>query len=90
MTIPKFLQTTFETQETINIYQIMNFKKYYSNQARNENIPGFRGSNYQKSFGFGDVFKKFFSWIIPIVKKNASPVIKTCTKLCYKNCITYC
>ena len=62
----------------------MNFKKYYSNQARNENIPGFRGSNYQKSFGFGDVFKKFFSWIIPIVKKNVTPLIKSLGKYVIK------
>ena len=58
----------------------MDFKTYYSNQARNENTPVFRGSNYQKGYGFGDVFKKFFSWIIPIVKKNASPVMKTLGK----------
>jgi hypothetical protein len=58
----------------------MDFKTYYFNQARNENAPVFRGTNYQKGYGFGDVFKKFFSWIMPIVKKNATPVIKTLGK----------
>jgi hypothetical protein len=53
----------------------MNYQSYYSNQAKNE-IPIFKGSYYQRGYGFGDIFKKFFSWIVPIVKKNAYPVLK--------------
>jgi transposase len=53
----------------------MNYRTYYENQAKNE-IPVFKGSLIQRGYGFGDIFKKFFSWIVPIVKKNAVPVLK--------------
>jgi hypothetical protein len=53
----------------------MNYHSYYENQAKNE-IPVFKGAIFQKGYGFGDIFKKFFSWIVPIVKKNAVPVLK--------------
>jgi hypothetical protein len=53
----------------------MNYQNYYDNQARNQ-IPIFHGSAFQRGFGFGDIFKKFFTWIVPIVKKNALPLMK--------------
>jgi hypothetical protein len=46
----------------------MDYDNYYQNQAK-EKLPVFRGSIYQKGYGFGDVFKKFFRWVVPIVKK---------------------
>ena len=52
----------------------MDFEQYYKNQIKD---PVFRGSIYQRGHGFGDVFKKFFSWILPIVKQHASPIAKT-------------
>ena len=54
----------------------MDYNLYYKNQSKNEGSPVFRGSNFQKGYGFGDIFKKFFSWIVPIVKKNATPILK--------------
>ena len=54
----------------------MDFNQYYLNQAKNLNQPVFRGSTYQRGYGFGDIFKKFFSFIMPLIRKNATPVLK--------------
>ena len=53
----------------------MDYESYYNNQAR-EIIPVFRGSSYQRGHGFGNVFKKLFRWIVPIVKENVKPIVK--------------
>ncbi len=36
----------------------------------------FRGSVYQKGYGLGGSFKRFFKWIIPIFKQHALPKIE--------------
>ena len=51
----------------------MTFDKYYTDQA-NSNLPVFRGANYQRGYGFGNVFKNIFRWIIPLVKEHAKPI----------------
>lgn len=53
----------------------MSFEKYYTDQA-SSNLPVFRGAAYQRGYGFGNVFKKLFRWIVPIVKKHAQPIAK--------------
>ena len=53
----------------------MSFEKYYTDQA-SSNLPVFRGASYQKGYGFGNVFKKLFRWIVPIVKHHAQPIAK--------------
>jgi hypothetical protein len=57
----------------------MDYNSYYTNQAKNE-LTVFRGATFQRGSGFGDVFKKFFRWIVPIVKKNSEPVLRTIGK----------
>lgn len=37
----------------------------------------YRGSAFQKGYGLGGNFRKFFSWIVPIIKKHALPVVET-------------
>jgi hypothetical protein len=54
----------------------MDYNLYYKNQANNIDPSVFRGSTFQRGYGFGDVFKKFFNWIVPIIKKNATPVLQ--------------
>jgi hypothetical protein len=54
----------------------MDYNIYYKNQANNNFDKFFHGSTFQRGYGFGDVFKKFFNWIVPIVKKNATPILK--------------
>ena len=53
----------------------MSFDNYYTDQA-SSNLPVFRGASFQRGYGFGNVFKKIFRWIVPIVKKHAQPIAK--------------
>ena len=39
-------------------------------------IPGFRGPVYQKGHGLGAMFKRLFKWAIPIIQKNAAPIME--------------
>jgi hypothetical protein len=56
----------------------MDYNKYYFEQAGNgANVNVYKGQMYQKGYGLGGMFKRFFSWIIPIVKKHAMPAVET-------------
>lgn len=55
----------------------MDFKNYYLNQA---NGNYFRGVAFQKGYGLGGAFRKFFSWFIPVLKESAFPVLKNVGK----------
>ena len=44
----------------------------------NNNI--FRGAPYQRGYGLGGTFRRFFSWIIPLVKKHALPALESGAK----------
>jgi hypothetical protein len=37
----------------------------------------YRGSPYQRGYGLGGTFRKFFRWIVPLVQKHAFPVIES-------------
>lgn len=58
----------------------MDFAKYYQSQAKGEELPVYKGRSYMRGYGFGNVFRKFFRWISPIVKENALPVLKNIGK----------
>ena len=62
----------------------MDYESYYKNQIEH---PVFRGTLYQRGHGFGDVFKKFFRWIVPIVKQHAGPIASTVGKEALKSAI---
>ena len=62
----------------------MDYESYYKNQIEN---PVFRGAPYQRGHGFGDVFKKFFRWIVPIVKQHAGPIASSVGKEALKSAI---
>jgi hypothetical protein len=42
--------------------------------------PFFKGVEYQKGYGLGDQFRRFFRWIVPIFKKHAAPTIEKSLK----------
>jgi hypothetical protein len=65
----------------------MDFNKYYVDQANNSSYPVFRGMDIQRGYGLGGIFKKFFSWIMPIVREHALPVTKTLGKELIKGAI---
>lgn len=35
----------------------------------------YRGNPYQRGYGVGGTFRRFFSWIVPLFKQHALPVI---------------
>ena len=48
-----------------------------NNQTGAGNEIFYKGSSFQKGYGFRDQFKRFFKWIIPIFKKHAAPTIES-------------
>ena len=53
----------------------MNWNDYYIEQAGGADYNTFKGSLYQRGYGMGGMFKRFFKWIIPILKKSATPLL---------------
>lgn len=54
----------------------MDWTKYYMDQAGGgSNYDYFKGNIYQKGYGLGGTFKRFFKWIVPIFKRHALPVV---------------
>ncbi len=41
----------------------------------------YRGLPYQKGYGLGGSFRRFFRWIVPIFKKHALPILKSTAKV---------
>jgi hypothetical protein len=62
----------------------IDWEKYYLAQIGGE-YNYFRGSNFQQGYGsnyqqgavLGTMFRKFASWVVPIFKKHALPVIES-------------
>jgi hypothetical protein len=44
----------------------------------------FQGTKYQRGYGFGNIFKKLYKWIVPIFEQKAVPVLKTVGKTLIK------
>ena len=53
----------------------MDYEKYFL-QQQPTNFPTYKGVRYQGGYGLGNVFKRFFKWIVPIIKDKAVPVLK--------------
>ena len=63
----------------------INWNEYYSSQAGGQNNyyqgsyfqRGYGLSHYQNGSGFTDLFRRFASWVVPIIKKHALPTIQS-------------
>ena len=55
----------------------MNWNDYYLQQAGYGDITVYRAPMYQRGYGLGNAFKRFFRWIVPIFKEHAVPTLKT-------------
>lgn len=52
--------------------------KYTKNNhfgSGNDN-PFYKGAVYQRGYGIGSQFKRFFNWIVPLFKKHAVPTLE--------------
>lgn len=63
----------------------MDFKKYYLDQALGNSYPVYRGSAFQKGYGLGGYFRKFFSWALPLLKEHGLPIAKNVGKEIVQN-----
>ena len=66
----------------------MDWTKYYMDQAGGSNYDYFKGNIYQKGYGLGGTFKRFFKWIVPIFKRHALPVVQSGLKSVGKEVIS--
>lgn len=57
----------------------MDFKSYYLLQASGDH-PVFRGSPYQRGYGLGGIFRRFFTWVLPILRDHGMPIVKSVGK----------
>ena len=48
----------------------------------------FRGSQYQRGYGLGGAFRRFFNWIVPLVQKHAAPAIESGLKVVGKTALS--
>ena len=55
----------------------MNQNNYYKAQRGGRSFDGYKGTYWQKGYGLGGTFQKFWKWIVPIFKKHALPSIQT-------------
>ena len=55
----------------------MNWNDYYMEQAGGGDYNTFKGSLYQRGYGMGGMFMRFFRWIGPLLKKAAIPLLKS-------------
>ncbi len=62
--------------------------EYYRQQVGGE-INYYKGSQFQEGYGliqyqsgdgFSDIFRRFASWVVPIIKKHAIPTIESSVK----------
>ena len=58
----------------------MDFNKYYLDQATGNSFPVFQGPSFQRGYGLGNVFKRFISWAIPLLREYALPIAKNVGK----------
>lgn len=60
----------------------MMIKEYYLKQAQTGHsiYPVFRGNVLQKGYGLSNLFRRFYKWMIPILKEHALPVVKNVGK----------
>jgi hypothetical protein len=64
----------------------MDYCKYYREQA-GSGVSAFQGARYQRGSGLGNVFKKFYRWLLPVFKTHALPVLTNGAKSLSKEAI---
>ena len=59
----------------------MNWNSYYMEQSGHGQPSNYySGPYYQRGYGLGGMFRKFFNWIVPLVRTHALPAMKTGAK----------
>jgi len=58
----------------------MNWNDYYMEQAGGADYNTYRGSLYQRGYGMGGMFGRFWKWVVPLIARNAVPLLKEAGK----------
>ncbi len=58
---------------------MIDYKKYYRDQA-GSGISAFQGTRYQRGSGLGNVLRKLYNWMLPVLKTHALPLITSGAK----------
>ena len=58
----------------------MNWNDYYMEQAGGGDYNTYRGSLYQRGYGMGGMFNRFWKWVVPLIARNAVPLLKEAGK----------
>jgi len=59
----------------------MNWNDYYMEQAGGgSDYNTYRGSLYQRGYGMGGIWNRLMKWVIPLVTRNAVPLLKEAGK----------
>ena len=70
----------------------MNWNNYYMEQAgsgaNSNNYNVYQGKLFQKGYGLGGHFRRFFNWVKPIFTKHALPALKESSKTLGKEAIS--
>jgi hypothetical protein len=65
---------------------MIDYKKYYRDQA-GSGISAFQGTRYQRGSGLGNVLRKLYHWMLPVLKTHALPLITSGAKTFGKEAI---
>ena len=58
---------------------MIDYKKYYREQA-GSGISAFQGTRYQRGSGLGNVLRRLFKWMMPVIKTHELPMITSGAK----------
>ena len=58
---------------------MIDYKKYYRDQA-GSGVSAFHGTRYQRGSGLGNVLRKLYNWMLPVLKTHALPLITSGAK----------
>jgi hypothetical protein len=58
---------------------MIDYKKYYRDQA-GSGVSAFHGTRYQRGSGLGNVLRKLYNWMLPVLKTHALPQITSGAK----------
>jgi hypothetical protein len=48
----------------------------------------FRGNPYQRGYGLGGAFRRFFNWVVPLFQKHAVPALESGMKVVGKSALS--
>lgn len=64
----------------------IDWNQHFLNQTGGQSF--YRGKLYQKGYGLGGQFRRFFRWVVPLFKKNILPTLRDGAQILGKEAIS--